>query len=233
MSQTILITGANRGIGHALALAFARADWTVHAAARHPDVPSLTAAANQHPNLHPIEIDVLDTATLARAAATLGDTPLDVLVNNAAIFPGDGDETLETLDLNWFAEAVETNVAGVARVTRAFLPHLRRATNARVVNISSGAASIGEKEDHAYYPYAISKAALNMLTRAMASEFKAEGITVTPISPGWVKTDMGGTNARITPEESAASLSRTIINLTLEDTGQFLDRDGHRDRYVW
>ncbi len=233
MPATVLITGANRGIGHALALAFARLDWTVHAGARHPDAPSLTTAADQHPNLHPVEIDVNDTATLARAAATLGDTPLDVLVNNAAIFPGDGDETLETLDPSWFAEAVETNVAGVARVTRTFLPHLRRASNARIVNISSGAASIGEKEDHSYYPYAVSKAALNMLTRAMAAEFKPEGITVTPISPGWVKTDMGGENAQITPEESASSLVRTIINLSLNDTGQFLDRDGQRDRYPW
>ncbi len=230
---SILITGANRGIGHALALAFARADWTVHAAARHPEAPSLTTAAAQHPNLHPVEIDVTNPATIARAAATLGESPLDVLVNNAAIFPGEGTETLETLDPAWFAEAVETNVAGVVRVTRCFLPHLRRATNPRVVNVSSGAASIGEKEDHAYYPYAVSKAALNMLTRAMAAELKPEGITVTPISPGWVKTEMGGENAQLTPEESAASLFKTIAELTLGDTGLFLDRDGNRDRYLW
>ncbi len=230
---TILITGANRGIGHALALAFARADWTVHAAARNPEAPSLTTAAAQHPNFHPVQIDVNDTATLARAAASLGEGPLDALVNNAAIFPGEGNETLETLDPSWFAEAVETNVAGVARVTRAFLPHLRRATNARIVNVSSGAACIGEKEDNSYYPYAVSKAALNMLTRAMAAEFRPEKIIVTPISPGWVKTDMGGENAQLTPEESAASIFQTITNLTPEDSGQFLDRDGNRDRYSW
>ncbi len=233
MPETILITGANRGIGHALALAFAAAEWTVYAAGRDAEAPSLTTAAETHPNLHPIEIDVLDTATLARAAATLGDIPLDVLVNNAAIFPGNGDETLETLDPDWFAEAVETNVAGVARVTRAFLPHLRRAPSARIVNVSSGAASIGEKEDNSYYPYAVSKAALNMLTRAMAAEFSPENIIVTPISPGWVKTDMGGPNAQITPEESAASLFQTITKLTSSDSGRFLDRDGEQDRYQW
>ncbi len=158
---------------------------------------------------------------------------LDVLVNNAAIFCGEGDETLETLDLNWFAESIETNVAGVARVSRTFLPNLRRSDFARIVNISSGAGSISEKEDSSYYPYAVSKAALNMLTRGMAAELRPEQIIVTPISPGWVKTDMGGENAEITTEESAAALFETITHLRAEQSGEFLGRDGMSDGYSW
>lgn len=231
--ESVLITGANRGIGHALGLAFARAGWRVYAGARRPDGPAMGVAAGQFPNFIPLEIDVLDGATLARAAETLGEETLDVLVNNAAIFCGEGNETLEKLDLNWFAESVETNVAGVARASRTFLPHLRRSDAARIVNISSGAGSISEKDNFSYYPYSVSKAALNMLTRAMAAELKSEKIIVTPISPGWVKTDMGGENAEITAEESAAALFETITRLTAAQSGEFLGRDGTSEGYSW
>jgi len=156
-----------------------------------------------------------------------------VLVNNAAIFPGEGAERLEDLDLAWFGEAVETNVTGPARVTRALLPLLRKGIHPRVVNISSGAGSISDKEDYDYYPYSVSKAALNMLTRAMAAEFRSEGIVVTALSPGWVQTEMGGANAPLTPDQSARSLCATIQKLTLADTGKFLGRDGLPGDYAW
>ncbi|MGC1480080.1 MAG: SDR family oxidoreductase [Chthoniobacterales bacterium] len=231
--KTVLITGANRGIGHALAIAFASADWRVLAGARHLDTPAMSAAAKRFSNFEPVEIDVLDDSTVARAALALEDDALDVLVNNAAIFPGDGDETLESLDLNWFAESVETNVAGVARVSRAFLPALRRSDHPRIVNVSSGAGSIADKADYSYYPYSVSKAALNMLTRAMAAEFASENIIVTAISPGWVKTEMGGPNAEISAEESASSLFETITTLAKDRSGCFLGRHGRPEGYRW
>jgi NAD(P)-dependent dehydrogenase (short-subunit alcohol dehydrogenase family) len=100
-----------------------------------------------------------------------------------------------------------------------------------VANISSGAGSISEKEDCDYYPYAVSKAALNMLTRALAAEFRSSGIVIAAISPGWVKTRMGGQNAPLSPQESARSLFKTISGLTIDRTGQFLGRDG--EPYAW
>ena len=118
-------------------------------------------------------------------------------------------------------------------MVRAFLPLLRKGRNPRIVNISSGAGSISGKDDSAYYDYSTSKAALNMVTRAMAAEFKPEKITVAAVSPGWVKTEMGGPNAQITPEESAASLAKTIEGLTLRQTSLFLDRDGRESEYGW
>ena len=156
---------------------------------------------------------------------------LDVLVNNAAIFPGEGDEPFERVDPEWFNEAFDCNVTGVARMTRAFLPHLKNSANARVANISSGAGSISEKEDFAYYPYSVSKAALNMLTRALSAEFRSKGIVMAAISPGWVKTEMGGPNAPLTPHESARTLFQTITGLTMEQTGKFLGRNG--EPYAW
>ncbi len=235
MSGTILITGASRGIGLALSIAFAKGEWMVFAGARRPRTPQLWNAAQEFPNLHPIQLDVTDEASVGAAltSVTREADSLDVLVNNAAIFPGEGNEHLEELDLAWFDEAVETNVTGVARVTRAFLPLLRRGIHPRIVNISSGAGSITEKEDYHYYPYSVSKAALNMLTRAMAAEFHPEGIAVTALSPGWVKTEMGGPNAPLTTDQSAHSLYTTISRLTLADSGRFLGRDGQPGDYLW
>ena len=232
MKERVLITGCGRGIGLALAEEFASAGWEVFASARAPDRPELAALSRKWTNLTALFLDVCDEATVAQAARNLGeDESLDVLVNNAATFPGEGNEPFERVDLEWFNEAFNCNVTGVARVTQAFLPHLGRSANARIVNISSGAGSISEKEDFDYYPYSVSKAALNMLTRALSAEFRSKGIVVTAISPGWVKTEMGGPNALLTPQESARSLLQTITGLTMEQSGKFLGRNG--ESYAW
>ncbi len=235
MTGAVLITGASRGIGLALSIVFAQHGWTVFAGARKPRTPLLWNAGREFPNLHPVTLDVLDDTSVRAAMdliANATDT-LDILVNNAAIFPGEGNERLHELDLSWFGEAIETNVTGVARASRAALPLLRKSAHPRLANISSGAGSITDKDDCSYYPYAVSKAALNMLTRAMAAEFRPDGIIVTALSPGWVKTDMGGEHAPLTPDQSARSLYRTIAGLTLEDSGCFLGRDGRGDEYAW
>jgi NAD(P)-dependent dehydrogenase (short-subunit alcohol dehydrogenase family) len=231
MSESVLITGSSGGIGLALAEEFARAGWQVFATARAPQRPELSALADKWKNLAVLTLDVGDESTIAQATERLDRRPLDVLVNNAAIFPGEGHEPFESLDPDWFHQAFDVNVVGVARVTRAFLPHLRRSAHARVANISSGAGSISEKEDFDYYPYSVSKAALNMLTRALAAEFRATGIILTAISPGWVKTRMGGPNAPLSPRESARSLCKTISGLTMDQSGKFLGRDG--ETYAW
>jgi NAD(P)-dependent dehydrogenase (short-subunit alcohol dehydrogenase family) len=231
MSESVLITGSSGGIGLALAEEFARAGWQVFATARAPERPELSALADKWENLAVLALDVCDESTIAKAAERLGRKPLDVLVNNAAVFPGEGHEPFESLDLNWFHQAFDINVVGVARVTRAFLPHLRRSAHARIANISSGAGSLSEKEDFDYYPYSVSKAALNMLTRALAAEFRSTGIVITAISPGWVKTRMGGPNAPLSPRESVCSLFKTISGLTLDQSGKFLGREG--EPYAW
>jgi NAD(P)-dependent dehydrogenase (short-subunit alcohol dehydrogenase family) len=231
----VLITGCSRGIGLGLAMEFARHGWEVAATARRPESPALWNVARGLSNLHTLPLDVTDDASVAQAVERIGIEfeALDALVNNAGVFPGEGNETLDRLDLDWFGQAVETNVTGVARVTRACLPLLRRGERPRVANISSGAGSIGEKDDFSYYAYSVSKAGLNMLTRAMAAEFKRDGITVAAISPGWVKTEMGGPNAPLTVDESVRSLYQTINGLTLAQTGLFIGRDGSPDGYCW
>jgi NAD(P)-dependent dehydrogenase (short-subunit alcohol dehydrogenase family) len=231
MSESVLITGSSGGIGLALAEEFAGAGWQVFASARTPQRPELSALACKWKNLEVLPLDVCDDSTIAQAAERLDRRALDVLVNNAAVFPGEGHEPFESVDPDWFHQAFDANVVGVARVTRAFLPHLRKSAHPRVANISSGAGSISEKEDSDYYPYAVSKAALNMLTRALAAEFRSTGIVIAAISPGWVKTRMGGPDAPLSPQQSARSLFKTISGLTIDRTGQFLGRDG--EPYAW
>lgn len=208
MNESVLITGCSGGIGLALAEEFARGGWKVLATARNAKQSELPELARKWENLSILTLDVAQDSTILDVAQRLADESLNVLINNAAVFPGEGDEPFETIDPEWFNQAFDTNVVGVARVTKAFLPHLRRSAHARVANISSGAGSISEKEDFDYYPYSVSKAALNMLTRALAAEFRKDEIIVTAISPGWVKTRMGGASAPLTPRQSRSRFSK-------------------------
>jgi len=233
MKTRVLITGCSRGIGHALSEEFAKNGWLVCATARRPQSPLLTGLTRHFPDVSVKKLDVLDETSIAIAAAEIEQEwgGVDILINNAALFPGDGNESIETLDPEWFNQAFDSNVSGVVRTVKAFLPLLRKGDGAKIINISSGAGSISTKDDFAYYPYSTSKAALNMLTRALAAELKPQGITVAALSPGWVKTEMGGENAPLSPQQSAESLFRTITSLSLEKTGSFLGRDG--EKYEW
>lgn len=236
--DTVLITGCSRGIGLALAREMAGRGWQVLAGARHPAAAhALQTAARQ---AAPGSIDILsldvrhDESVKAAAEEAAAKIPrLDVLVNNAGVFPEEGNEPLEQLPLECFEEAFAVNVVGVARVTRVFLPLLTRAAHPRVINISSLAGSVSEKDDARHYCYGASKAALNMLTRTMAAELRPRGVTVAAVTPGWVKTAMGGPNAKISAEESARSLGATIDRITHHDAGHFLDRDGNKGVAAW
>ena len=112
------------------------------------------------------------------------------------------------------------------RFARTFLPLIRKSKKARVVNTTSGLASLSGKNGGGLYAYRASKAALNMVTRTMAFEWKEKGIIVVCLDPGWVKTDMGGPNAMLTIEESTSSIARTVKGLSLEKTSQFIYNDG-------
>jgi NAD(P)-dependent dehydrogenase (short-subunit alcohol dehydrogenase family) len=234
MGPTILITGANRGIGLALATDLIKGGYHVLAATRSPAKAAALKKLSGK-SLDIIELDVNSDGSVCAAASTVAALApgLDVLVNNAALFPEEGDESIFDMKLEHFREAFETNVLGVIRVTRAFFPLLAKGSQPRIVNISSGAGSVAGKDDHGYYAYSASKAALNMVTRAMAAEFRPKGICVVAMTPGWVKTEMGGPNAPLTPEESARAIARTITTLTMEKTSLFIDRTGREVEYGW
>jgi len=235
---TVLVTGASRGIGLALAKELASRGWLVLAGARHPAAAHGLQAAAREAGPGTIDILTMDVRSdeSVRGAveeATAKVRALDVLVNNAGVFPEEGNEPLDKLPLDCFEEAFAVNVVGVARVTRLLLPLLTRAKHPRVINISSLAGSIAAKEDSRHYCYSASKAALNMLTRAMAAELRPRGVTVVAVTPGWVQTEMGGPQAPLTVEESARSLAGTIDRVSHHEAGQFLDRDGRAGVAAW
>jgi len=228
-AETILITGAGSGIGLALAeCLLAEGHRVIGTFRRDTPSPELEELRDRFDRLQLERLDVTNDASTRRARDRVADRidQLDVLVNNAGIMPADTQSGLEDIDLTEFQRCFDVHVTGVARVTREFLPLLRRSRNPRVLNLSSRAASIADKENGINYAYGASKAALNMLTRTLANEFRGDRLIVAAISPGWVRTRMTGPHAPLSVEESAASLARTLERLGPEHSGQFHDRFG-------
>lgn len=236
--QTILITGANRGLGLALTRVFLEKSHCVIATVRDPQrATALTELkeeqGKEHLQILPLEVTDGSSAKAAAAELLSAGTRLDVLVNNAGVHPEDGTESFGQMSPDDFLEAWKVNFMGVVHVCHSFLPLLQQGSNPRLVNISSGAGSVGTRDNHQRYAYGASKAALNHLTRGLAHELKSVGVTVVALSPGWVRTDMGGPDAELAPEESARAMAKTILGLDLNWTGQFLDRHGRPDTYSW
>jgi len=226
MSQTIFITGANRGIGLALSTVLLEGGHTVIGACRKPE--TLKALASKFPNLKPVALDVSDDASAAACAsatAKLTDR-LDAVCNIAGVMPQPYDAKLEDLDFQVMLDCLETNLIGPLRVAKALLPLLRKGKNPRLLNMTSGLGSIGRTDNPNFYAYGASKAALNKVTRTESFALKADGVTVVTLDPGWVKTDMGGPNAQLEPRVSASAIAATLLKLDLSWTGKFLYNDG-------
>ena len=224
---SILITGANRGIGRELALCCAKNNWSTHATFR--TSPPATSSEIDY-----FQMDVTLENQVCDAMAALKEKMghLDVLVHNAGVFPEPTDAPFDALKPEWWEQTYQTHVLGAFHVIKAALPLLRKSTSPRIVNLSSGASSITQRSGRRY-AYGASKAALNHLTRGLAQEWEQEGICVVALSPGWVKTDMGGLQAELEPSQVASDLERTLRQLNSSHSGKFLDRFGKEGVYHW
>ena len=223
----IVLTGVNRSIGLELTRQYLARGDTVFAGTRTPqqatELTALQAASAGRLHIH--ACDVADNASV-RAFAAAVTQPVDVLINNAGMRVR--PDALEPLDLVGTARAIDVNALGALRVTAALLPALRRARGAKLASIASGLGSIADNTSGGSYGYRMSKAALNMATRSLAQDLRAEGIAAVVLSPGWVQTDMGGASAPTRVEESAAELITVLDRLTLKQSGSFLDFRGAR-----
>lgn len=225
MPRTTLITGANRGIGLAMArLALERGDRVLAGARRPGEAVALQELARSHARLTVLNFDVTDPEEMA-AAAALEDTALDLLICNAGQYIARGgiDDPEYTYDA-WHT-VLMTNVAGVFFTIRAFLPRLLKAPAPKIAVVSSIMAS-SERAPGGAYVYRASKAAATNLARNLAVDLKEKGVAVGAYHPGWVRTEMGGPRATVEVEESAKGLLGRFEALSLESSGVFEDYQG-------
>ncbi|MGI9658233.1 MAG: SDR family NAD(P)-dependent oxidoreductase [Gaiellaceae bacterium] len=220
--RRVVVTGAARGLGASLVQRFEAAGDEVVAAAR----SGSSCGSRSHPPL-----DVSDERSIGAFASSI-DRPVDLLVNNAAIdaralgapVPDRGPFRLSADD---FLEEVRVNAVGPMLLTRALLPRLEEATDACVLNITSQLGSMWYGAEHGNdIGYNASKAALNAITVRTAGLLRPKGIVVVAVHPGWVRTDMGGSSAPLSMDESAAAIVDVVSGLTIQDTGRFLRWDG-------
>lgn len=226
-ARTVLITGANRGLGLEFSKQYRAAGWKVIATARRPEEAADLKALGEGVRI--VTLDVTRPESVAALAATLAKTPIDLLINNAGQGVGLEPGALGALKIDDFERVMQVNAIGPVRMTQALLPNLRAGKGKVIVGISSGLGSLEWNRSGGYYGYRESKVALEMFMRSLAAELKGEGFICIALDPGWVKTDMGGPNAPLTPPESVAGMRKVLDGLKPEDTGKFWSHDGTLD----
>ncbi len=227
--KTLFLTGANRGIGLAIVNEAVKRGYAIFAGCRHPQkAADLQRLASENPDrVIPIAIDVTDAASIERARDDVRKATgaIDLLINNAGVFPH--GERIENLDPETMLHTFHVNAVGPMIVVQKFLPLLRASQQAKILNITSQLGSISLHMSN-HYSYNSSKAALNMLTRILASELRPAGILAVVVHPGWVQTDMGGTAAPLRPSESAQGILTLAQRLTLAESGEFFTWEGRK-----
>ena len=245
-AETVLITGANQGIGLEFAKEYAARGWNVIATHRRASTPEeLTTLAAKYPKTVRVErLDVTDAAQIEALGAKLRGVPIDVLLNNAGLVRtdpvdkpgGNTNQMFGTLDYKLLDDFVHTNIAGPLKICETFIGNVRASRQKKIIAISSAAGSVSVPPfmpngspvpDH--YWYRITKAGLNSAMRLVSAQLKSEGITVVMFHPGGVQVESFG-NAKlpgfVPPAEAIGKMIKTIDGLTLEDTGRFMDNDG-------
>lgn len=222
--NTVAITGAGRGIGLELVRQHVEAGDRVLGLVRNPagaaELEALAAASDGRLTVH--RMDVAGDASVRDGAASTGGGPIDLLYNVAGVL-GEPSAQLDTFDWADFDDAINIMIKGPMRVLLAFLP--RMSSGAKVINFSSQLAA-STWPYGGYYPYVAAKAGLNRMMRSVAIDLKDRGIIVGIIHPGYVQTDMGGPNADITPDQSAAAIRKLAENWTIDQSGDFYKWNG-------
>jgi NAD(P)-dependent dehydrogenase (short-subunit alcohol dehydrogenase family) len=227
--RVALVTGANRGIGRAIAAGLAAQGIVVAVGARSPSAADGVAAELGAPSFG-VRLDVTDAASVEAAVAAVVERTgrLDIVVNNAGGHYDSGVAPSAVSDAD-VIDAMEINLVGPWRVCRAAIPHMRRQGRGRIVNVSSRSGTFDSTWADAP-AYGVSKAALNMMTFQLAKELEGTGILVNACCPGWVRTDMGGLDADKSPDEGADT---PIWLATLPDDGPTGGMFGERAHLDW
>jgi len=229
---SVLITGANRGLGLEFARQYLVDGWQVYAACRDPasasELRQLTEDSGGR--LRTLAIDVTDAGSVKAAAAELDGQAIDLLLNNSGII-GPHGQTIGNIDYDAWAEVLEVNTMGPMRVSEAFVDNVARSDRKLIVTLTSGMGSLADNTSGGSIAYRSSKAAVNMVMRSLAIDLTSRGISCVVVNPGWVQTEMGGANATLTPLESVTALRGLIETLGSAQSGKFFNYDGRE--YAW
>jgi len=223
---TTLITGSNRGLGLELTRQYAEAGWRVHATCRNPEsAPELAAVAAAHPSVEVHRLDVTQPDEVAAVATAVGGEAIDVLLLNAGVHEKVKRGFGET-DYGEWANVHAINTMAPLRLTEAFANAVARSEQKRIVAFSTVVASIANNVNGRRYLYGSTKCALNYVVKSLSIDLRERGITILALHPGWVATDMGGSEAPLTPAESVTAIRALVDRLTPEDSGRYLQYDG-------
>ncbi|MFO0564631.1 MAG: SDR family oxidoreductase [Polyangiaceae bacterium] len=222
----VIVTGASRGIGLELCRQLAgRGDQVVAGARRPAEASELRRVAGEVAGrITVLPLDVASEESV-RSFGGLLTQPVDVLINNAGVVGKMG--AFPELDFTDLQATYGTNALGPLRVASAALAALRQGDAKKIVNVSTGMASLADNTSGGAWGYRMAKAALNMATRNLALALGKEGFVCVAVNPGWVKTDMGGAGATMAVEESAARILRIVDTLDATKNGSFLNHDGN------
>ncbi len=233
---TLLITGANRGLGLELVKQFDARGWRIHACCRTPEeAEALQAIAIESDGcVHVHALDVTDFAAIDGLGHALQGEPIDVLFNNAGIMevrqrPLEQQGTSQSfgsIDYDEWRQILRVNVLASMRMAEVFVDNVAASERKTIVTMSSILGSIATTDSIRWVGYRASKTAVNMMMRGLASDLKERGITAVCVHPGWVRTDMGGAGADIAPEESAEGVAKVVDGLTPDQSGHYLTYDG-------
>jgi NAD(P)-dependent dehydrogenase (short-subunit alcohol dehydrogenase family) len=228
----VLITGANRGLGFEFARQYQDDGWRIFAACRDPTSAGelQRLAKDSSGKLTIVAMDVTDSTSIRKAATQLDDVAIDLVINSAGII-GVSGQRAGNVDYESWARVLDVNTMGPLRVIETFIDHIARSERRLVVTVTSGMGSIGDNTSGGSIAYRTSKAAVNMMMRSAAIDLAPRRITCVVVNPGWVKTDMGGPGATLTPLESVTALRRLIETLGPNNSGKFYHYDG--SEYPW
>lgn len=220
MPDSYFITGAGRGLGLALAQEASKRGGILYATVRDPArAPEIAEIAHSL-----LRLDVADPQSIEALPQQAGVGPIDILINNAGV--SSAGKSITALDAADLQRIMMINAIAPVLVTKSLLANLRAGRRRIVVNITSQLGSISGNRGGSSYGYRASKSALNMFTVSLGHELAGEGFTCVVVHPGWVRTEMGGPEAPLSPEQSARSLLDLVERLTPADNGSFLSHDG-------
>ena len=228
----VLITGANRGLGLEFARQYLASGWQVYAGCREPSSDSelRRLADASDGTLRIMALDVTDEVSLKAASAQLDGQSIDLLLNNAGVMGARG-QTIGNMDYEVWAKVLDANTMGPMRVSEAFVDQVARSERKLIVTLTSGMGSLADNTSGGSIAYRSSKAAVNMVMRSLAIDLAPLGITCVVVNPGWVQTDMGGTQATMSSAESVTKLRNLIETLGPAQSGKFFNYDGRE--YAW